>query len=85
MAFEIDKQFVLSVAETAFPYIISINVSLHWVTHVDCGPLRYSQSTYLVLPPKLKANHGQERQVIQREINTATKSYFTPTVTSRYI
>ena len=55
MAFEIDKQFVLSVAETAFPYIISINVSLHWVTHVDCGPLRYSQSTYLVLPPKLKA------------------------------
>jgi hypothetical protein len=40
MVFEMDKEFVLSVAETAFSYIISINVSLQWVTHVDCGPLR---------------------------------------------
>jgi hypothetical protein len=28
---------------------------------------------------------GKERQVIQREINTATKFYFTPVVTSLYI
>jgi hypothetical protein len=28
---------------------------------------------------------GKERQVVQREINTATKFYFTPTVTSPYI